>query len=86
MAKYSVKVRKYFDLQIPVEGYDPNEIRQRIWKLIDKGDMEVIFGDIHDEAWGYDIRFVRKISFEEFEDLADCTEVVHWDGTHSWRE
>lgn len=81
--KYSVKVRKYIDIEIPVEAACGDDARQVIGHLQETGDTAFMFDGAED--WKYDILFIRRVSDEEFENLASDTEVVKHDGTHSWR-
>ena len=86
MLKFRVKVRKYFETEVPVEAQYCDVARDMVSKLIHKGDTDFMFDGIREDCWNYEILFVGHASEEEFYELSRDTEVVHPDGTHSWPE
>lgn len=83
--KYRLKVRKYLSVEIPVEAPNGEAAQKTVMDLIDKGDTDFIFEGFGDGAWIYQITSTAQATEQEFDDLASEFEVVHPDGTHSWR-
>ena len=83
--KYRLKVRKYLSVEIPVEAPNGEAAQKIVMDLIDKGDTDFIFEGFSDEEWHYEMLHTFSATDQEFENLASECEVVHPDGTHSWR-
>ena len=86
MSKFKVKVRKYVSVTIPVEAPNGHWAQRIVRQLLDKGDTDFIFGGLSDDEYHYEFLFTGQATKQEFDDLTSESEVVHPDGTHSWRE
>ena len=85
MSKFKVVVRKFLDVEVPVEAPDREKAFLVVNDLINKEDTKFIFNGIDPSCWETFVRSVHVATEEEFDALARETECVNADGTHGWK-